>query len=305
MTLKDKTQINRKSFLKGLLAVPVIASSIPSLAKTKLDLENKDNFYSYLYDATKCIGCKACVNGCIKVNTLPKAFGDESKKLTEFELPNLEKSRALTEIQAYSKESYVKEQCMQCLHPSCVSACPVSAMEKDPKTGVVTNLKDKCIGCRYCMVACPFNIIKFEWSKTFPKILKCNVCVETNLKDGKGIPGCVSACPQGALTFGKRKEILDLAKKRIKSSPGKFLKNKVYGETEGGGTSIFILAKAESKTFKSIGLPEPDKFQHSPAEDTEFIQQIYTKGIAPIAAFAALATAVFINSKKHDEHWEE
>jgi Fe-S-cluster-containing dehydrogenase component len=305
MMHKDKTQINRKSFLKGLLAVPVIASPLASFAKSKKELDNKDNFYSYLYDATKCIGCQACVNGCINVNTLPQALGDTSKKMTVKELPNLKNERALTEIQAYSKVSYVKEQCMHCLDPACVSACPVSAMAKDNKTGVVTNLPDKCIGCRYCMVACPFNIIKFEWNKTFPKILKCSMCIDTNLKDGKGIPGCVSACPQGALTFGRRKEIIDLAKKRIKVSPYKYLNNKVYGETEGGGTSVFILAKAESKTFKSIGLPEPDKFQHSPAEDSEFIQQVYTKGIAPITAYIAIAAVVYMNSKKHDDEWEE
>jgi hypothetical protein len=107
------------------------------------------------------------------------------------------------------------------------------------------------------------------------------------------------------LTFGRRKEIIELAKRRIRISPDKYLNNKVYGETEGGGTSVFILAKAESKTFKSIGLPEPDKFQHSPSEDSEFIQQVYTKGIAPITAYIAIAAAVYINSKKHDDEWEE
>ncbi len=327
-TRQKTAHIDRRSFLKGLLAAPIVASPLASSYAagkgTDYSPDQAKDFHSYLYDETKCIGCKACVNNCITVNSLPQALELSSEKkdkwqksaevvrnqvtppetkMVKEELPELSEEIALTDINTSTgvKGFYVKEQCMHCLHPSCVSACPVSAMIKDPKTGAVYNDPDKCIGCRYCMVACPFNIIKFEWSKVFPKIRKCTLCRETNLKDGKGIPACVTACPGGALLFGKRDQVLKIAKRRVKQNPGTYLQDKVYGETEGGGTSVFVLADSSIKSFKNINLPDPKTFQKSPAETTEKIQGIYTYGIAPVVVYAAFAVAAFINNKKSEE----
>lgn len=308
---KKSTRINRKTFLKGMIAAPIAVSPVASLAAKKKEVLNPDNFYSYLYDATKCIGCKACVNSCIKVNTLPEAIKDAKKKKiggAEYieKWPNIAGERALTDVKNYFREtdvkgvSYVKEQCMHCLNPNCVSACPVSAMVKDKDTGIVSNLPELCIGCRYCMVACPYNVIRFEYDKTFPKIRKCTMCKDTYIKEGKGITACVEACPVGALSFGKRKQMIDVAKKRIADNPGKYFENRVYGEKDGGGTSVLMLAGVD---FKKLDLPKlGDK---ATADDSEFIQAVYSYFIAPVVAYSALALITLKNHGKHAEHDDE
>ena len=317
-TMQDKQKkINRRDFLKGALASSV-ALTVMKSAEARIREEAKD-YVGYLYDATNCKGCKACVNACIEVNVLPKELGINIKKdytqpksgsgndvecldyeeinsLKKFgDAPDLDGARALTQIKAYIPESYVKEQCMHCLNPSCVSACPVSAMLKEEKTGIVYNDPDKCIGCRACMIACPFDAIRFEWNKTFPKIKKCEMCRDTNLKTN-GIPACVDACPNDALVFGKRENLIKEAHRRINKYPDKYI-HKVYGEKDGGGTSVLLLAGVE---FEKLGLPKNLK-DYSPAEDSEYVQTIYKWMLAPIVAYGAITYIVNKNKKKHEE----
>ena len=83
-------------------------------------------------------------------------------------------------------------------------------MTKEPVTGIVDYNKNTCIGCRYCQVACPYNIPKFQWEKALPQIVKCDLCKNTNLRE-KGISACAETCPTGAIKFGKRKELLEEA----------------------------------------------------------------------------------------------
>ncbi len=145
--------------------------------------------------------------------------------------------------------SYIKYSCMHCQKPSCVSVCPVSAMTKDPVTGIVDYSKDVCIGCRYCQVACPFNIPKFQWDRTLPQIVKCDLCRNTNLKD-KGIPACAETCPAGAILFGKRKDLLAEARTRLQQHPERYVPH-IYGEHEIGGTNHLYLA---ALPFDRLGL---------------------------------------------------
>ncbi|MRR38183.1 hydrogenase 2 operon protein HybA, partial [bacterium] len=191
--------------------------------------------------------------------------------------------------------SYVKHSCMHCTKPGCVSACPVKAMTKDPVTGVVAYNKNACIGCRYCQVACPYNIPRFQWAKAIPQIVKCDFCKETNLK-AKGKPACGETCPVGAIAFGKRKDLLAEGHKRIADNPGRYV-NKVYGEKEVGGANHLYLA---AFPFDKLGLPTLK--EESPAALSEHIQHTIYKGfIAPVALYGVLCAVALKNKKEQDK----
>jgi Fe-S-cluster-containing dehydrogenase component len=141
---------------------------------------------------------------------------------------------------------YVKRQCFHCIEPACASACPVKALEKTA-TGPVVYHEDRCIGCRYCMVACAFGVPKYEYEKAAPFVRKCSFCAD---RQTQGLPpACTEVCPSGALTFGKRDELLEEAKTRIYTAPGKYL-HRIFGEHEAGGTSWMYIADA---TFEQLG----------------------------------------------------
>jgi len=141
-----------------------------------------------------------------------------------------------------------KLQCMHCEHPACVEACIVGALEKRPD-GPVTYDDRKCIGCRYCQVACPFGIPNFEWDKPMPWIRKCTFCAD---RQGAGLkPACVTTCPTGALEFGERDALISEAHRRIAAEPGKYVDH-VYGEKEVGGTSWLYLSPVP---FEKLGFP--------------------------------------------------
>jgi formate hydrogenlyase subunit 6/NADH:ubiquinone oxidoreductase subunit I len=182
---------------------------------------------------------------------------------------------------------------MHCQKPSCVSVCPVAAMTRDPETGIVDYQKNTCIGCRYCQVACAFNIPKFQWDKANPQIVKCDLCKNTNLKT-KGITACAEVCPADAIHFGKRGDLLEEAKKRLRENPGKYL-NHIYGEKEVGGANHLYLA---SMQYNKLGLPTLK--DEAPAEFSEKIQHTIYKGfIAPIALYGTLCFVAIKNMKGH------
>jgi Fe-S-cluster-containing dehydrogenase component len=192
--------------------------------------------------------------------------------------------------------SYVKYSCMHCQKPSCVSVCPVSAMTRDPETGIVDYNKNTCIGCRYCQVACAYNIPKFQWEKTIPQIVKCDLCKNTNLLK-KGISACAEVCPAGAIKFGKRKELLEEARTRLQDNPDKYIA-KIYGELETGGTNHLYLA---AMPFTKLGLPELKP--EAPAEFSEKIQHTIYKGfIAPVALYSTLCFIAVKNMKRQGSH---
>lgn len=255
-----------------------------------------------LYDATKCVGCKACMAACKQTN---KDTGNLSfeRKLTDedglWDAPRDLSGDTRTIIKLYkesdTKWSYVKHSCMHCAKPACVSACPVKAMTKDSYTGVVAYDKGNCIGCRYCQIACPYNIPRFQWDKAIPQIVKCDFCKQTHLKE-KGTPACADTCPVGAITFGKRVDLIKEARKRIEAEPNKYI-NKIYGEKESGGANHLYLA---AYPFDKLGLPNLK--EESPAELSEHIQHTIYKGfIAPAALYGALCFVALKNKKKQDK----
>jgi len=185
-----------------------------------------------LVDITKCIGCRSCENACKQVHGLPL---NEEAKLS---------ATALTVVEEHG-ERFVRRMCMSCQDPACASACLVGALKKTD-LGPVTYDSSKCIGCRYCIVACPFNVPKYEWSKLAPTVKKCDMCYARQVKGQD--PACVEACPVQASIVGWRDEILEEAQKRILQD-SKYVK-RIYGSEEAGGTSVFFISDVP---FEKLG----------------------------------------------------
>jgi formate dehydrogenase iron-sulfur subunit len=185
-----------------------------------------------LTDITKCIGCMECVSACKKTHNLPSDVPRIWQKNDGLSSENW------TSIITKPDNHYVRKQCRHCLEPSCASVCPVGALHKT-EIGAVVYDSNKCLGCRYCMMACPYGIPRYEWDKAVPYVEKCILCYDRIIKGEQ--PACTEACPQKATIFGDRRELLKIAHKRIKDNPGKYI-NKVWGEHEIGGTSVLYLS---------------------------------------------------------------
>lgn len=189
--------------------------------------------YAILYDGTKCVGCNKCVEACGADNRLPTEIPDPTA-----EGDGLSGRRWTSIVRAPRADRYVKKQCLHCLKPACQAACLVGAMRKTPDGPVVYDAS-KCIGCRYCMLACPVGIPRYNWESALPYIQKCDMCFD-RLAQGK-LCACVEACPHGALSLGDRDEQIAKAHQLINANPGKYIAH-VYGESELGGTCVFYIS---------------------------------------------------------------
>lgn len=190
-----------------------------------------------LYDATLCVGCKECEAACAREHKLPYDDAVAKEEKTS--------DHKFTYVATQPNDKYMRKLCMHCADPSCASVCPVGALEKT-KVGAVVYDAGKCMGCRYCMVACPFNIPKYEWSKAIPRVRKCEMCKERTLAGG--ITACTEACPTGSTMFGEFDEMYALAQQRIRENPENYV-NKIYGAKEVGGTSVLLLSSVPFETF--------------------------------------------------------
>ena len=191
------------------------------------------NTKALLIDTTLCIGCNACQDACKKENGLAEG---EEKKLS---------ATAYTALEEHDG-TFVRRMCQHCVEPTCVSVCPVGAFTKSSE-GPVLYDESKCIGCRYCIQACPFQVPRYEWNSTYPRVQKCQLCAR-RLKQGLQ-PACAEACPTGATKFGMRDDLIREAYDRIKAEPGKYV-DRVYGVEEVGGTSVLYLAGV---SFEQLG----------------------------------------------------
>jgi len=295
-------EISRRNFLRlGAVAGGTAACAVATSAEARQPKEADPDAYGMLNDTTRCIGCKACQVACKKVNELPQeaTLGEEAQVgRAIYDSPRSLSEHTYTLIKLHRDEksgesTFVKRQCMHCNDPACASACIVGALKKQ-KNGAVKYDADMCMGCRYCMVACPFNVPQFEWHKALPSIRKCTLCDETKLKKGEPT-ACATACPAGAIVFGKRRDLLKEAQNRIDATPEKY-NGHIYGVEEVGGTSVLYLGKKQV-AFASLGLPE---FDYRPVSTlTESIQhRIFQYFIPPIAVYGILGGIMAYNQRR-------
>lgn len=301
--------IDRRKFLKIASATGAAAvSSMSRKAEASEKKEPGENSAGCLVDTVLCIGCRQCENACNRSNDRPKPgvpFTDKSV----FREERRHTPYSLTVVNEYPgspssdtperKNTYVKYQCMHCVDPACVSACIVGALTKTRDGAVVYNAT-LCIGCRYCMFACPFQVPAYEyWDTLTPRVYKCEFCVDREKGTGAD-PACAAACPVEAIVFGKRKDLLKMAKDRIKDRPDRY-EDHIYGEHEVGGTSWIYL---RGRPRKEIGLLElPEK---APPRLTESIQHgIFKYGAIPIAVYGVLGGLMWYNHRKHGVREDE
>ncbi len=288
--------ITRRAALKGMLVggatIAGVSSTPSSTAAATLPVPPADAV-GLLYDATLCIGCKTCVVACQDANGLPR---DTVALGPRYDAPVDLNQRAKTVIKLYkdgNEQSFFKAQCMHCVDPACTTACMLGALKKR-EFGIVSYDPDLCVGCRYCEVACPFNVPKFEWAKSAPKIVKCELCKE-RLKAGLE-PACTTVCPRQAVIFGKRADLLIEAKRRIAAEPGRYVA-KVFGETDGGGTQCLYLSHVP---FEKLGLPTLGE-EPAPELARSIQHGVYRGFIAPVALYGVLGMVMMRNRRKeHD-----
>ena len=246
-------KIGRRGFFKIAAIGAGVAGAAKARASSETALVEAPDSPSVLVDTTRCVGCRACEAACSEANhNPPPAEGDDvlstRRDTTQHAFTVVNKVEGI-------EGRFAKRQCMHCISPACAAACPVRAMDKKPE-GPVTYDPSNCLGCRYCMVACPFDIPKYEYDSNAPRVRKCQFCAERQAAGLK--PACTEVCPSGALTFGLRKEMLELAKTRIYTNPDKYVHH-VYGEHEAGGTSWLYIADVPlEKLALRSGTPEKE-----------------------------------------------
>lgn len=215
-----------------------------NLAASPVRPSQREDAWAILVDTTRCAGCRMCEVACARANGLP-----EPAQKVDFTSERTTSETQWTVVNRYETDRgkvSVKRQCMHCLQPACASACLTKAMKKTPEGPVIWQ-GSKCMGCRFCMISCPFDAPKFEYHSANPRIQKCRMCWE-RLEEGQ-IPACVENCPAGATEFGKRSDLLRTARQRIYAEPDKYIEH-IYGEYEAGGTSVLYLA---SVPFEQLG----------------------------------------------------
>lgn len=236
--------MDRRGFLKTTLVAGTAALTGGELCAQ--EKRNPEEFVGILVDTTRCIGCRACEIACGEEHDMlvPDVLNDGA---LEMQRTTSDKQwMVVNKHQTEKGEVFVKRQCMHCYQAACATACPTEAMNQTSKGPVVWD-GGKCIGCRYCMTSCPFDMPKFEYGEWNPKIQKCTMCFERLEKGQK--PACVKACPTDTLMFGTRVKNLEIARHRIYSHPDQYV-HQIYGEHEVGGTGYIYLSAVP---FDQIG----------------------------------------------------
>jgi len=234
-------------------------------------MSTNDKPRGLLIDTARCTGCRECMKSCMSLH----AFEGDPKQVNELS------ATAYTVVLERKDGTNVRRMCRHCQKPSCASVCPVAALHKTD-LGPVAYDSSRCIGCRYCMVACPFSVPRYEWNKAVPSVRKCDMCID-RLREGKK-PACADACAYDATVAGTREELLVEAHKRIAESPGDYYDH-VYGEHELGGTNVLFLSAKPIEDLFRPGLDGNDPLPALTARVLEKIPGIAVGGAAALMAF--------------------
>ena len=237
--------LDRRSFFKVMGATGLTLAVGKNLKASTKPVKDKE-FCGVLYDSVRCKGCRGCEYDCADANGLPEPL--PNKEIKGLRKPDEVHRTVVNEYKTSKGIVYSKMQCMHCNEPACAAACLTQAMCKTTEGPVIWR-GDKCMGCRYCMVSCPYDTPKFEYHSANPKIEKCTMCFDTRVSKGE-LPACVENCPNEALMFGTRRELITEARRRIYESPDKYVDH-IYGEHEAGGTCWLQLSPVP---FEEIGL---------------------------------------------------
>jgi formate dehydrogenase iron-sulfur subunit len=283
----------RRGFIGGAVGAAITATTAD--AGTIKQFEGYPGRYGLLHDTTLCVGCRSCEVACKEVNDLPPVEGpvDDPKV---FDTVRRTTDTSLTVVNKYVEATddrppvYRKLQCMHCNEPCCATVCLVHAFEKTPE-GPVLYHPELCMGCRYCVMACPYYALAYQYEDPLtPKVMRCTMCYD-RIKDGK-LPGCAEACPMGAITFGKRDELIKIARERIRKNPERYLDH-IFGEHEFGGTSWMVLA---GTPFGELDLDEGVTSEPLPAIATSYL------GVVPLVVtiYPGLLMGMYAFSKRHE-----
>jgi Fe-S-cluster-containing dehydrogenase component len=321
--------MERREFLKTALGSGAAALCSVGSAQARPNLEPAEEAVGMLFDATLCVGCKACVAKCKEVNgNAPAHASPDNPWDNALDLSG----DTFNVIKVYSDGSgkikdsikdgfcFEKRSCMHCVDPGCVSACPTTSMRRDSKTGIVTHHPESCIGCRNCMVACPYNVPQFDYDKVFGSIHKCQMCNQPGVEriNNGQMTGCAEACPTGATLFGSRKALLVEAKRRMTLKAGDIYEyprgdvgkpdsthekkvpqyqKHIWGEKEAGGTNVMHISAVP---FDKLGMPP--LAERSAASISETVQHtLYSYLALPAIALAGLAFVVKRNADHEDD----
>lgn len=270
---------------------------------------NPGELFGMLFDVNRCIGCRACQAACKEANDLPyvpqnQPYRPRGTDNTDWNKPNLTPYDYLV-INTFLAEGedgrtqwrHVRRSCMHCVEPICFEACFVHAYRKTPEGPVVYAHPEVCVGCRYCQLACPFQTIQLEWEQVFSRTSKCSMCYEW-VKQGNE-PACVTACPTKALEFGKRGELLEKARDRIKKNPDRYLDH-IFGEKEVGGTSVMYISGVP---FEQLGFREDIIEKSIPKYTWKYIKKAPLLAMSLPVFFAALY--VYTKRNGGDEEGKE
>jgi formate dehydrogenase iron-sulfur subunit len=277
--------MDRRNFLKAFGIASGALLTKGNALKAEEIFQDKE-FMGILVDTTRCEGCRTCEMVCSEANDLPEP--DWEVDILETERRTTEKQFTLINgYQTEKGEVYVKRQCMHCNQPACASACLTKAMLKTEKGPVVWDA-NKCMGCRYCMISCPFDIPKFEHHSGNPRIRKCTMCW-ARLQEGEQ-PACVENCPAEAVIFGKRRDLIEIARERIYEEPDHYIHH-IYGEHEVGGTGYLYLANVP---FEQLGFSADLGTTPVPELTTDFLY-----GVPIILTLWPAFLLALSNSTKH------
>lgn len=324
--------MKRRNFFQTSLgaAGAALASTV---VQARPNLEPAPQAVGMLYDSTLCVGCKACVSKCKEVNGMPPvAFGAETQ--SDFALDLSAQTRNVIKIYKDGDGSkkdreqngfaFEKRSCMHCVDPGCVSVCPVTALTRDPVTGIVNYHADLCIGCRTCMTGCPYNVPQYDYNNAIGEIFKCEMCNQKGVEriSKGGMTGCAEACPTGATLFGSRATLLEEAKRRLALKPGQVYKypmgdvrkpdrfhekvvpqyqDHVWGEKEAGGTNVMHLSAVP---YHKMGMPPLG--ERSFASISEGVQSaVYSFMALPAIALGGLTWVVKRNTENARKKGED